>query len=221
MNLYYHVRNLIGNPGVRETSDRQLDPFLRSAFDWLCVELDARVVTADNPIDLSAGTYRYPLPEDFLLMLWVEWNERRLVEGSLREWVRDGVDWRNQDNGEPAVYAIEGRELYLKPPPSSTAITTSGTLDLSYIGASDGIIGESMPGMSTADLWVGVYAAARDWLGANPGSTPEEMAAHAARRQNCEAQLAVRLPAAKARHADAIQPQYQRIKVWSSRTGRR
>lgn len=211
--LVSHLRERVGSPSVDTVSERRLREYLASALEWLAGELEFHVRTLPDALSLTAETYEYPLPADCLRVLWLEWNETKLEPGSVASWVRDGRDWRNATAGNPTGYAVEGRQLVLYPPPSSDAVTTDGAVTLSYLATSPGVDASGVPGLTNTDLWCAVYAAAIEYLGNHP--TDENQA----RLPHCREQLALRLPQARARHADAIRPSHQRVTVWSARQG--
>lgn len=208
-----HLRERLGKLSVDEAPDRQLREYLASSMEWLAGELDYSIRTHPNAIGLVAGEYMYPLPADCLLILWIEWCEQRLTPASLFGWVRDGKDWRHLTSANPAEYALEGRQLILAPPPSSTAITSDPFLDLSYIAGAPDLNGAGVRGLSDTDMWCVIYSAACEYLGVRPS---EE---NSLRYAFCERQVMKLLPQAKKRHMDPVQQQHQKIKVYSARDG--
>ncbi len=158
-------RELIGNPRVSELSVRQIDSYLIGSLVWLAEELEFDIQT-EEIIGLSADQVEVPLPPDLLFLLWVEYNETRLDAISYSELDRE--NWRIQESGTPARYAVLGRRLILNPPPDSTAITADETLSWRYIGSGARLTAQGPQGLSEGDLQLLRYDAALAWLSSHP-----------------------------------------------------
>ncbi len=191
------LRVLIGNPNNREVPNRDLNGFLATSLTWLSDELKWDVRTDDN-IGITAGEPAVPLPQDFVTMIWVEWNDVRLDPTSMTNLDREG-NWRIVPDANPTRFAIQGRTLILNPAPDAAAITTDASISWNYIssGGSVGTVG--VPGLSDLDTQLLCYDAAVDWLTVH--ITPENQA----RVQAYTAQIARRLPPAKRRWENATE----------------
>lgn len=137
--FFSDLRQLIGSPGPNETTDAFLEPYVEGALEWLCAELRYRVVTETQAIGLVASQIDYPLPDDVMTLIRVEWNGNRLPPSSVFSWDRVSTNWPEETAGNPKEYALLGRRLYLLPPPSSSAVSTDGFLTLRYFAGPAGI----------------------------------------------------------------------------------
>lgn len=190
--IHARVRRYIGGVDVNTITSEALEEFIEGAMFWLAGVIEEfEVVETDQAIALAASQRDYPLPLDCSEMILVQWNETRLRASSTNEWDRNGTQWRTSEAATPSEYAIQGRRLWLNPPPSADAITTDGTLTLRYI-ACPGEMGVSGPVQLPPlahDLLC--YEAAYRWLGTHPG---EE---NLARMEFCKGQIARLLPQAR------------------------
>jgi hypothetical protein len=187
------VRRKCGGLGQNEVSDRELEPYVIAALEWLADELKYRVVTEPNAIALTASQFDYPVPDDLLEMIQVFWNGKPLKAMSVDAWDRVHTDWRHATGGNPTEYAIEGRRLFVTPPPSAAAVTSDSTLEIRYV-ASPSIIPPGGPKELTApDLRLASWEAAYEWLVIHPSDENN------LRAQGCATQIPRLLKGAKHR----------------------
>lgn len=209
--FYSDLRELIGNPNTNAVTNRKLRPYLVYSLEYLAEELEYNVVTSD--IALVADQLEYTLPSDLTHIVWVEWNTNRLEPFTTFGWENDGTDWRDATSNSPTGYAVQGRHLILNPPPSSTAIATSGVVTVRYIGASAGMNAGGTPGLSVLDQRLVVYQAALDYCVANPSDE------NAARAQGYQMRLTGMWETAKARHRHPIEDQSEGWHIKARRVG--
>ncbi|HEU4754656.1 MAG TPA: hypothetical protein VFU47_16220 [Armatimonadota bacterium] len=218
LELLSHLRERIGDPGLDEVPQHELVGFLTSAFDWAAQRWRNVIVTADRSLALAAGVQEYPLPGDLLYVTWAEWNGSKLPAASTFQWERDGTDWRGTAAGNPREFAVQGRKLILWPKPSAGAVETDGFLTFRFVGAA-GEPRSAASHFSDADLWVILYHAAVEWLGANPGADELEMKRRQLMLQTAREQLALRLADADARHQEPVEDHYPAFTVKTRRRG--
>lgn len=193
------VRQNIGRPLKNAVEDKEIDGYVLSALDWLAGEIpDFQTRTDSTGMGLVASQAEYPLPGDVLEIIFVEWNGNKLEPRSIWEWDRLGTDYRGATASNPTEFAIQGRNLVLYPPPSSTAITTAPNLVVRYI-ATPGLTPAGVVGLSDADQRVVAYRAAWEYLLTHPSE------ANAALAQGVGRLLADTLPQAQRRAADMAQ----------------
>lgn len=213
LQIHGRIRRYIGGAEVNTVTSEALEEFIDGAMFWLAGELeDFEIVETSQAIALVAEQRDYPLPLDCSEMILVEWNSNRLMPGSHSEWDRNGTQWRTSEEGNPSEYSVEGRRLWLNPPPSSDAVTADGTLTLRYIAA-PGEMGASGPVQLPPlahDLLC--WEAACRWLGTHPSDE------NAARLQFCQQQIARLLPQARRQSQSPVQEHAPR---WHPATYRR
>lgn len=166
--IYGEIRELIGSPGVNDVSNRKIGTFVRAALAWMADELEFRVVTDDLSMALVAEQQEYPLPSDFLTMLWVEHDDKRLEPIGLAAFDRDQHDWRGQPSGTPVQYAIRGRRLVLYPKPDSAAVSADSRVAYSFVGAPRAMSEAGPQDLSDNDNWLLIYRAALDFVTTYP-----------------------------------------------------
>jgi len=211
--LLSELRERIGNPNVNEVSNPQLERYLASALSWLASELDYVVRTETQMIQVTAEQQEYPLPGDFMSMIFVEWDGNRVLPTSTYSMDRDGTLWRGATGANLAQYAIQGRKLILQPPPSSGAVTADSLLTLRYIADSPGVQVSGTPDLSDTDQRLALWEAAYQYLIVHPSET------NAARAHSCAVQVQRLLPNAKRRATLPIQDFSPSFRFRSPRQG--
>lgn len=205
---------MIGNVEQNQVPDRELTEFLSRSLSFLADYLKFVIVT-DTTVPLVANQMEYPLPKTFLYMQWVEIGGQLLQPTST--WAINsgqrttqstpvGPDWRTAVPSKPLLYAVEGRELILNPPPDSGTAASFPTMVWRYIGtgtewAEQSEIGmgqAGIPSISDADEDLVTYEAAIQWCAAHP--SPENKA----RLDEYRIEVGRRLPAAKRRWENMI-----------------
>lgn len=170
-------------------------------MEWLAVKLDYSIYT-DSHFQMTADVSEYLLPADFGTMIFVEWSSVRLLPSSVFEWQRDGVDYRNLESALPFEYAVRGRSLILKPPPSSAALDTDPFLTIQYIGSAAMLDSGGTPQLSNLDQQLLILRAAVRYCRTHPS---EE---NAFKIQGYNDEIVELLPAARYRAQNAIE-EYQ------------
>lgn len=206
LEVYAELRELIGSPSVNTTPNIKLDSYLVPALEWLADELRYLVREDDTLLSLSAGVRRYPLPSDILTVMSVWHNNNRVDPASIYFWQRDGTDHRSSSNGIPTEYSIQGRILWLNPPPSAGAITSDPALTIRYFAAPVEVSEPDMMGLTETDQRLGIFKAAILWCLRNPS---DENAARAAGYKDWIMEM---LPAAKRRQRfpdETYEPHFQ------------
>lgn len=166
--LLAELREAIGRPTVNEVDDLRLsESYVEPAYDWLAGELGFSVKEDDVAIALTAGVSEYPLTTNILSVIWVKWNTTRLTPASLVSRDRDQSDWQALTSGTPSEYAIQGRKLVILPPPSASAITTSGYLSMRSLTTPDTMGSDGPQDLSNLDQWLIVDEAAIRWCQQN------------------------------------------------------
>jgi hypothetical protein len=135
LQLYYNLRVKLGSPDPNEVPDRELATHMGFGARQLAAKL--RYVVRREQFSLTADVTEYPLPEDVLQVISVDWNSRNLDPTSLYKLDRQSGTWRHQSSANPREYFVFGRVLTLVPAPSSSAITTASVMHVQYIGAPD------------------------------------------------------------------------------------
>jgi hypothetical protein len=166
--LLGRLRTRVGATDKGETSDERLMEFVDIALSILGDELSFRNVETDLAFALVADQKRYALPNDVLVVQWVEWSAKRLEPVSLTTFDRDFDDWRARESGSPRQFAIRGRFMYLDPPAGSTAVAEDGALTMGYVGAPTTMGAQGPAGLSDSDQWLLCYVAALEFCRANP-----------------------------------------------------
>jgi hypothetical protein len=166
--IYGEVRELIGAPSVNDVSNRKISSSLNYALTWMAGELEFTIVTDDLTMALTAEQQDYPLPSDFLTLLWCEHNGKRLEPLGLSGEDRDLHDWRGAESGSPTQFAIRGRRLYLLPKPDASAVSDDGFLTFSYIGCPKPMGPQGPQGLSDEDQWLLIHKAALHYCGKYP-----------------------------------------------------
>jgi hypothetical protein len=207
------VRQSIGRPPKNQVEDSEIDAYFNSGLTFLAGELDYRVRIDSLSLVLTAEQRRYPLPDDVLEIVWVEWNSNRLESRSIWEWDRLGTDYVDGTSGNPLEFAVQGRELILFPPPDTGAVETAGSLVYCYLSTGEGITPAGVVGLSDADQRVAAYRAAWEWLLTHPTEQ------NAALAQGVGSLLRDGLPQALRRAADVAMDQNVRFFPVSRRTG--
>lgn len=211
--LRSELRELIGDPSKAEVDDERLQRYLLSAAEWLASELRAFIRTDEQSLALVANQQEYLLPTDVEWLLWIEYNGDRLTPASTNLWVRDSTDWRGETAGTPTEFAVEGRNLILRPKPSAAAIVTDAALSYRYMSSAPSLTASGAPGLSDLDQRLALYEAALEYAGTHPS---EE---NAARAQFYGQQIARLLPAAKARAENRLENYIPEFTVHTSRRG--
>ena len=163
------VRSLIGNPSIQTEPDRVLMLQIEQALSELSVDLGFRVVTDNTSLVLQADVFEYLLPEECIDIIRAEWNNFKLVAGTIAEWNRGGVNWQTQPSGTPSQYAVLGRTFYVYPPPASDALTGDTSVSLLYTAAAKGLGAGGVDGFSETEYWLAARKAAINFLGVRPG----------------------------------------------------
>jgi hypothetical protein len=211
-----NVREQCGKLTLDQVSDEDLHRQVKRAFHWACDRWQTLFTTQPQAVALTEDGFRYPVPENFLHMVLVEHNGKRLTPSSVHQWQRDGADYRNAASGYPQEFAIQGRQLLIYPPPSEDALDDDGFLTLNYVRCT---VGAELPDWADLDLDAVEYKAAVYWLGVNPGKDEVTQKTRSVLLQTNSAFLEERLVQADRRHANAIQDFYPGAAVWSRRSG--
>lgn len=206
------LRRLIGNPSHQDCNDPELTRYFNPALERLAAKLEFNIQTA-AVVALVADTGEYQVPSDCAYVLWVEWDGRRLTPSSMARWIRESRDWRGAASGPFGEYVLQGRSLFLNAPPSNTEITTDGFLTVCYIGTSPGVSAVGVPLLTDAELWPAIYDAAADYLGLNPGRTPEEIAANRSRLESNRVNQAIHERDAVSRSKNRVRPYNKRLRL--------
>lgn len=193
------TRRLIGSPDVNDVSDRNLLPDLITALEWLAMELKY-LIKEDKVITLVADQVNYPLPADLLTIIWLSYNNNKVVAASTWMWDRDGTDWRAPASGTPSTFAVQGRELFLNPSPSSAIMAANPVMRLRYVAAPVRIERGGPVGLSEMDARLACYQAAALWCMSHPQDP-----ANGQRKADYEAWVLGELPKAKQRAHNPIE----------------
>lgn len=162
-----NIRRRIGGANVTDVSNADLTEYLTAGLEWLAESLHYRCVTWEH-LGMTASQQEYPLPEDMLLPVFVEWNGNRLTPSSIYTWDRSGTKWRGATAATPREYAIFARKLILMPPPSSDAITTDSALTMRYIASAEPLGEGGVPGLTDGEQRLACYHAAWEYLVNHP-----------------------------------------------------
>lgn len=171
--LYSEFRQLIGNPSVDAVAKRQLQSPLQFALDWLASKLKYNIKTDSKFCTLVAEQQEYLLPGDCAWIDWLEWNDIKLTPMSTDLWDTDKTKWRSEDSGLPREFAVQGRNLILRPNPSATAVSTSNSLTLRYIAAADRMERGEFGQLGKMDQHLIALVAAIRWHRTHPTDTSE------------------------------------------------
>ena len=133
------------------------------------------------------------MPDDVIEMIQVFHNSKALKAMSVDAWDRAPTNWRHAAAGTPTEYAIEGRRLFLTPPPSAAAITTDSTLEIRYVAAPATVPPGGPHELIVLDHRLCSWEASREWLVVHP--TEENLA----RAQAYAAEVGRLLPGARRR----------------------
>ena len=196
--LYSELRDLIGNPDPNDVTNKMLESAIVPALERLAVELNYNVQT-DVQFPLIAETREYQLSDNFSYIVYIEWNDVRLVPSSIYQWEIEGSRYPSVTSSNPREYAVFGRRLILNPPASAGAVSTDGFLAVQYIASSPVIDGGGVPGLGNLDMQLVLYYAAIRFLRARPS---EE---NLARISGYMEETAVLLPAARKRAQNMLE----------------
>jgi hypothetical protein len=163
-------RSLVGNPTIQEIPDRVAMLQIEQALSELSVDLGFRVVTDDTSLVLQPDVFEYLLPEECINVIRAEWNNFKLVSGTIAEWNRGGVNWQTQPSGTPTQYAVLGRTFYVYPPPADDALDGGDVVSLLYTAASTGLKPGGVDGFTEPEYWLAARKAAISFLGVRPDS---------------------------------------------------
>jgi hypothetical protein len=207
------TRRLIGSPDVNDVSDRNLQPDLITAMEWLSAEL-GYLIREENLVTLVAEQVTYPLPSDLLSIIWLSYNNNKIVPASTWAWDRDGTNWRAPTSGTPSTFAIQGRELFLNPTPTAALVTANPVLRLRYIATPTRIERGGPVGLGELDSRIACYQAAALWCMSHPQDP-----ANAQRKADYEAWVLGELPKAKQRAHNPIEDFYPGFRPRVGRLG--
>lgn len=166
--MFSRFREHVGNPGVDAVSERQITEYVTDAFYWLADQLQQTYTADQTTLQLVAGQFEYPLPDNVSQVVRVDWNDQPLTPASTYKWDREETPWRHGTAGRPAEFAIEGRRLILYPPPDAGNIATAGYLHYRYLAATSGLDEGGAPGVVHNDQVLAVCYAALLYLRARP-----------------------------------------------------
>lgn len=166
--LYRSFRRLAGNLKINDVPDTEIQEVINSALEWLAQKLKYSIRTEALAIALVEDQREYPLTEDVLWLLWVDWNDRRLQPASVFAWDQAAVNWQHAASGTPLEYAVRGRRLILYPPPSDDAVDTDGYLSYSYIAATPGVTAAGALELSRSDQRLALLQASWEWCLTHP-----------------------------------------------------
>lgn len=166
--MYAELREMIGSPDVNKTSNVKLDSYLIPALEWLASRLEYLIREDDSLLTLVEDQRKYRLPEDVASVLWLSFNDNRLTPASLPGWDRDGTDFRGSESGTPSEYAIQGRDLWLNPPASSTAIETAPALTIRYLAVPGQVEAGGPLGLGALEQRLAILQAASLWCLSHP-----------------------------------------------------
>lgn len=205
--IYFHLRERIGNPDKNQANNRQLLAYVSDALDWMADQLKYQVLTDTTSLLLVAGQQEYLIPDSVAWFVWLEWNTNRITPATTQKWDRDGTDWRNASPSQPLQYAIQGRNLILLPAPDSSTVTTQPYLTFRYIATAAPMSASGPLSLCEMDQFIAVYKAAVLYLTAHPSDTSQELI------QGYQAELAERVPRAKRRLGNPIRDYRGRLHV--------
>lgn len=216
---YAEIRELVGAPALNLVPDRTLQKYAIAGLEWMADQF--RIYLKTGTVALVASTREYTLPVDFLQLVSLTWHYNYLTPGSVAGWARDQESWENTTAAATlSEYALLGRSLILKPPPSAAAVATASTLSLRYLSSQQGLTTSGAAGLSEADQRIGVYHAAREYCASHPDNPAEPWTlGNNSRKADYSNFIKERLHAA-GRRAQSKDREYQpAVRVFVSRTG--
>jgi len=205
---------MIGNPTSTDHSDRSLMPFVNRALDKLAARLKYSLTEDEVSLGLETGVKKYQLPPEVDSVIWVELNGVKLKSvQSTYEWDLWSVPWRDATPGVPDEFAVEGREIFLYPPPSAATVAAYPRAKYKFHSSSPGINEAGLPKLPNSDARIGVTMAALFWCTAFP--TPENQA----RARAYSAFLSDDLREADERHERPVEDAQPGMKMGTTRQG--
>lgn len=164
--LYADLRSMIGDPPEARVTRRTLRRSLQRAVDWVASQCEYKR-TDTTTFALVADQYEYTLPTDVLQVQEVMWDGKQLDFASIEEWRRDRLEWRTATSSNPTEVAVDGRQLFLYPPPSAAAVSADANLTLRYMAATFELTDTGVPGFGADAMQLVVYVAAREYMALN------------------------------------------------------
>jgi hypothetical protein len=209
--LYSTIRQLVGDPPPDRLSQRTLSIYVIAAMEWFASECKY-LVKEDNLVTMVPGQVNYPLPPDVGTLIWISYNNDKIPPSSTWTWDRDGFDWRAPANpGTPSNYAVQGREIFLNPSPSTTIVSANPTLRGRWFAAPSPREASEQTGMSELDSQIIAWQAATLYLMVHRSPENDE------RKLDYMAWVQAQMPGARAR---AYHPIEDYDPTWRPKTAR-
>lgn len=209
--LVADTRRKIGNKPVNEVSNPELETYVEGALERIASELRYPVRTDTTTLGLVAGLQEMMLPADLVEIISLYWNGQRLQSSSLDAYDRLSIAWRGIASSTPQGFAVQGRTLFLNPPPTAAAIVTDPVLTLRGVWVPEFLPASGAVALGTLDHRLAAWLGARQYLLVHP--TQENLA----RAQSYETEIAPLLKSAR-RHARQMIRDYR--SSWRIRPGR-
>lgn len=212
--MHRKFRSLVGNPTEQQVFRSRVDEHLENGVSMVAEELGLPPRTDNTTFALESGVYEYSLPSDVLRVNDVYWNDLPLTFSDLDTWRTRSIHYRGATSSTPAEVAIDGRALFVYPPPDASAITTDPVLTVRAQMASYGVTDSGVPGFSDTDVLLSIYQGALEFMAFNNMGGRFDTSIKAA-----SAFVNDGLTRAKQRYAQMLQDHNPGYSVFSGRTG--
>lgn len=164
-------RELTNERNVVRVPDSTVVLYIQAGLEALNRRIEYHYTDDSSTVVIVAGTQEYPLPLDFLELVWAEHAGRELKKSSIERWRSETQDaWRREAGTEPAQYAVYANKIILRPVPNAAAVAAGATLTIRYRSTPPDFGSFGFDQLLSQDFRLPVYWAVAEWSAAYPDS---------------------------------------------------